>query len=1136
VRIVLLPPDEGGVVCPPLVEQLPCGTGPCPVDCEVSGWGVMQCSKPCGGGVSAHIRTVTVDAVGGGTACPPLTKSVACNTAACLPCGNGASAAGAADCAVADWTAWSPCTSGCGGLGVRVRSRRVVHPPHCAGAPCPALLHISHCNTQPCVIPCQVSAWGNWGACSVSCGPDGAPGRMQRRARAVLRAWPVRLGGAPCPALRHARACGHVPCPLPCVVGAWAAWGNCTAACGAGNGLRTHARQVLQRPRHGGRPCPPLQQQEPCNTQPCPVDCELSDWSGWSDCTRTCGSSGSATRTRVTVVSASGGGQACRGLGRSGVAVETVECNRQRLCPEDCRVSSWSAWGLCSAMCGGGARMRTRLVHAGASAGGVACPHQTETDGCNRHACTEACPVGRRLQHGLHGGGHHEGGHHEGEEGEGEEVEDDLGGYSPALVTAWSGFDACSWRTGDDGYSPSGCVAAFGGGTHMRTRRIVRPALRPHCAGGRLAGEALLLAETAPCNVRLCAAPCAVAAWGEWGLCSAACGGGSSARHRTILSAPSSGGAPCPDVVERRPCGTLPCAAALPGRNCTVAQWGEWGACSAGCGGGDQLRVRAVTASRDGNGGQGCGATEDARPCNTPPCAADCAVSGWGAWSACGTSCGPGVQTRVRSVTAALRHGGRACPELTQTRACDRPPTLCPVECLSEWRVWGDCSASCGGGSQVRVLVVNRTREQVEARCASQQTRGCNTLACQSRAPTPAPAAAPTTTAAAAAATAVSGGSSLGGGAAGSASSYVPARPILTLRGPDHLLLQASLGGGSDGNASSGHGGDDGLYEDAGASCSDSVDGPFVPGVHVAGGDFPDRSRPGTYALVFGCVNAAGRASLPLTRTVHVVDRTCPVCLLRPGPSAVEASFPYTDPGVECSDDMHGTVAVVEDSSVNVERVGVYVVTYRARDGAGNWNDGAGCWQGPRRYVRTVTVVDTFKPVLQLKYGGVVQHQGHPPPTAMGGAGAASRTGHSLTDELFGGTSASSAVTDSLFGGESGAADAGAGTDTDTDVHVETHEGGVGDAEVAVHSATVAAAPAHGVEHGHDLQRLLRSTRRLLPLQLPLETGSATGSPGEAVPSQKTTAAAAAAVAPTLALAAVAFALLALAEQARTYC
>merc|ERR1711898_64292 len=50
--------------------------------------------------------------------------------------------------------------------------------------------------------------------------------------------------------------------------------------------------------------------------------------------------------------------------------------------------------------------------------------------------------------------------------------------------------------------------------------------------------------------------------------------------------------------------------------------------------------------------------------------------------------------------------------------------------------------------------------------------------------------------------------------------------------------------------------------------------------------------------------------------------------------------------------------------------LGTYVITYRAKDTVGLYNDGANCRGGAQYYSRTVTVLDTLKPVITLKYNG----------------------------------------------------------------------------------------------------------------------------------------------------------------------
>jgi hypothetical protein len=112
---------------------------------------------------------------------------------------------------------------------------------------------------------------------------------------------------------------------------------------------------MLLQAAHGGATCPTsLEQSQACNTQPCPVNCVVSDWSAFSACSTTCGG-GVQTQTRTVVTAASNGGTACPAL------VNQQSCNNQG-CPADCQVSDWSAWSVCSVPCGGGSQTQTRTV------------------------------------------------------------------------------------------------------------------------------------------------------------------------------------------------------------------------------------------------------------------------------------------------------------------------------------------------------------------------------------------------------------------------------------------------------------------------------------------------------------------------------------------------------------------------------------------------------------------------------------------------------------------------------------------------------------------------------------------------------------------------------------------------------
>merc|ERR550537_2195281 len=68
-----------------------------------------------------------------------------------------------------------------------------------------------------------------------------------------------------------------------CEVGEWQP-GECSVECGGG--VRSIMREVVTPAANGGAECPPMIEKEPCNMQPCPIDCVVGEWSEYGICSK----------------------------------------------------------------------------------------------------------------------------------------------------------------------------------------------------------------------------------------------------------------------------------------------------------------------------------------------------------------------------------------------------------------------------------------------------------------------------------------------------------------------------------------------------------------------------------------------------------------------------------------------------------------------------------------------------------------------------------------------------------------------------------------------------------------------------------------------------------------------------------
>jgi len=172
---------------------------------------------------------------------------------------------------------------------------------------------------------------------------------------------------------------GHSAFFQDCEVSKWDPE-ECTKVCAGGEQKLT--RSVLTHPKDGTK-CLPLGAMKSCNNQPCPVNCRLAAWSGWSKCSSDCGG-GVTQRLREVKMAMKYGGKPC------GATSQTGACNAQA-CEADCDLSKWTKWSACSKDCDGGTKKRQKFIK-NVALGDGECPgawskKRLEYAACNAKRC-----------------------------------------------------------------------------------------------------------------------------------------------------------------------------------------------------------------------------------------------------------------------------------------------------------------------------------------------------------------------------------------------------------------------------------------------------------------------------------------------------------------------------------------------------------------------------------------------------------------------------------------------------------------------------------------------------------------------------------------------------------------------------
>jgi len=178
---------------------------------------------------------------------------------------------------------------------------------------------------------------------------------------------------------------GQKPFFSDCKVSDWLP-GECSKDCGGGTQQMT--RSIDTQPE-GGAKCLPLSQMRRCNEQPCPVDCRMGTWSGWSSCSADCGG-GIQERLRDVEQPMKHNGNPC------GEVSETKACNVQS-CEADCELAEWTKFSTCSKACDGGTRQRVRFIKTPATGQGECASEHSAERMQFKKCATHACPTAKNL-------------------------------------------------------------------------------------------------------------------------------------------------------------------------------------------------------------------------------------------------------------------------------------------------------------------------------------------------------------------------------------------------------------------------------------------------------------------------------------------------------------------------------------------------------------------------------------------------------------------------------------------------------------------------------------------------------------------------------------------------------------------
>ncbi|CAD6197895.1 unnamed protein product [Caenorhabditis auriculariae] len=477
---------------------------------------------------------------------------------------------------------------------------------------------------------------------------------------------------------------------------------SCSARCGSGQKRQRVGCVKVE----GDRQIPTLESNcdrasRPSDVAACYVDCSGRRWTygEWSSCSETCGTSGVQRRNAY-----------CTEGNAHHRVIEESLCDREtrEVIERDCgRVPCprwvYGHWSECSRSCDGGVRMRHAqcLDAADRETHHNLCGPKHTHEACNEHVCTwwsfgtwSDCSVscGEGIQHRAANC----------TDRQSSRLPETRCNKLEKIVTkACQRINCPSWKLGEW----SQCSVTCDDGWSLR---------RVSCVDG--AGRDVELSKCGPTNERPAShktcnlGSCPFWRTTDWGPCSVTCGNGM--RERTseclyreqIVDSSFCGDAKIPDRTQQ--CNLMPC---------TSWETSSWSPCSVTCGTGEQSRTVHCVRGNEKAMVEDYYCDRENRPrdhkiCEKDACdsrrivsqlQADVPPIRWatGPWSPCSASCGNGTQRRLLK----CRDHVRDLPEEYCSHLEREPDTrVCSIKPCTYWKSgpWMACPATCGAHVQ----------------------------------------------------------------------------------------------------------------------------------------------------------------------------------------------------------------------------------------------------------------------------------------------------------------------------------------------------------------------------------------------------------------------------------------------------